>query len=405
MTVNNPFSALKHKNFRYYWLGMCISTIGTWMQNVAQPWLAYKLTNSAFLLSLIGALQFLPMLMFSLFAGVLVDRLSKKKILLFTQTASLITTFLLAFLVWTGKIQYWHLLAAAAVLGVINTLDMPTRQAFIIELVDKEHLMNAIALNSAVFNLARTIGPAAAGIVMDLWGIEACFFINSISFAAVVFSLFFIHPNESEKSVKKEESIMKNIAEGLKYIYTKKILLATILIMGVVGTFAMNFNVLVPVFSVQSLGQSETGYGLLMSCMGMGSFMGAMLVASISKSGPKKFVMYIVPVLVGLSLIAIGLTKSYSLACIALAVAGFFFVMYSSTANSAIQINTDAEHLGRVMSVYTLVFAGSTPIGNLFAGAITERLDARLGFISCGAAIIVLLLPIYIYLARLSKKT
>lgn len=405
MTVNNPFSALKHKNFRYYWLGMCISTIGTWMQNVAQPWLAYKLTNSAFLLSLIGALQFLPMLMFSLFAGVLVDRLSKKKILLFTQTASLITTFLLAFLVWTGKIQYWHLLAAAAVLGVINTLDMPARQAFIIELVDKEHLMNAIALNSAVFNLARTIGPAAAGIVMDLWGIEACFFINSISFAAVVFSLFFIHPNESEKSVKKEESIMKNIAEGLKYIYTKKILLATILIMGVVGTFAMNFNVLVPVFSVQSLGQSETGYGLLMSCMGMGSFMGAMLVASISKSGPKKFVMYIVPVLVGLSLIAIGLTKSYSLACIALAVAGFFFVMYSSTANSAIQINTDAEHLGRVMSVYTLVFAGSTPIGNLFAGAITERLDARLGFISCGAAIIVLLLPIYIYLARLSKKT
>ncbi|NLH00632.1 MAG: MFS transporter [Clostridiales bacterium] len=404
MTVNNPFSALKHKNFRYYWLGMCISTIGTWMQNVAQPWLAYKLTNSAFLLSLIGALQFLPMLMFSLFAGVLVDRLSKKKILLFTQTASLITTFLLAFLVWTGKIQYWHLLAAAAVLGVINTLDMPARQAFIIELVDKGHLMNAIALNSAVFNLARTIGPAAAGIVMDLWGIEACFFINSISFAAVVFSLFFIHPNESEKSVKKEESIMKNIAEGLKYIYTKKILLATILIMGVVGTFAINFNVLVTVFSVQSLGQSETGYGLLMSCMGMGSFMGAMLVASISKSGPKKFVMYIVPVLVGLSLIAIGLTKSYSLACIALAVAGFFFVMYSSTANSAIQINTDAEHLGRVMSVYTLVFAGSTPIGNLFAGAITERLDARLGFISCGAAIIVLLLPIYIYLARLSKK-
>ena len=189
---NNPFTALKHKNFRYYWIGMCVSLIGTWMQNIAQPWLAYTLTNSPFLLSLIGIVQFTPMLIFSLFAGVIIDKFSKKKILLFTQTASLVITLVLAILVWTGKIQYWHILIMATMLGIVNTIDMPSRQSIIIELVGKEDLMNAIALNSMVFNLARIVGPAIAGIVMGYAGIAVCFFANSISFAAVVVGLFFI---------------------------------------------------------------------------------------------------------------------------------------------------------------------------------------------------------------------
>ena len=398
--MSNTFSALRHRNFLYYFIGMCISTTGTWMQNIAQPWLAYQLTDSPFLLGLVGALQFTPVLLFSLFAGVLVDRFSKKKLLIITQAASLVTTLALAILVSTGKIQYWHLLVTSTLLGFINTLDMPVRQSFLIELVGKEDLMNAIALNSAVFNLARTIGPAIAGLVMKYYGLSSCFLINSVTFAAVLVSLFFIKPMRVAPTTIKDVNIFKNIGEGLKYIYNKKILFATILVMAVVGTFAMNFNVLVPVFSVEVLNQSETGYGLLMSCMGIGSFIGAMLIASISKKGPKNFFLFVVPIFVALALIITGLTRVYALTGVALGVAGFFFIMYSSNANSAMQMNTDKEYLGRVMSVYTLVFAGSTPLGNLYAGVIAEKFNSSLGFIACGGIILVLLVPIYIFLYR-----
>jgi MFS family permease len=401
---NNPFIALKHRNFRYYWIGMCVSTTGTWMQNIAQPWLAYKLTDSPLLLSLIGALQFTPVLLFSLFAGVLIDKLPKKNILIFTQSASLVITLVLAILAWTGKIQYWHILVTATALGFVNTIDMPARQSFVIELVGKEDLMNAIALNSTVFNLSRIIGPAIAGIVMGTIGIAACFFANSISFGAVVISLFFIKPMLVKKAPKNNAGIFINIKEGLQYIVKNEILLATILVMAVVGTFAPNFSVLVPVFAAKILNQHETGFGFLMSFMGIGSFFGAMLIATLSRSGPKKFILYIVPLIIGAFLIIDGYTSVYALTGIALAVTGFFFVMFTSSANSAMQLNSSGEYLGRVMSVYSLVFSGSTPIGNLYAGAIASRFNARVGFEACGAIIILLMVPIYIYLIRKSRK-
>jgi len=402
--MGNPLGALKHKNFLYYMIGMLISTMGTWMQNIAQPWLAYKLTDSAFLLGLVSAMQYLPVLLFSLFAGVLIDRFPKKKLLLITQSASLLIALVLALLVWTERIRFWHLLVTSAALGIINTLDMPVRQSFLVELVGKDDLMNAIALNSAVFNLSRTLGPAIAGIVMNIWGIATCFFINSASFAAVLISLFFISTLQTQKPEKKDESIFSNIAEGLRYIRKNKILFVTVLILAVVGTFAPNFNVLVPVFSVRILNQAETGYGLLMACIGIGSFIGAMLIASLSKTGPKKFVLLVVPIFVGAALILTGLTRIYALSGIALAITGFFFIMFTSNANSELQMHTDSEHLGRVMSVYTLVFAGSTPIGNLYAGIIAQKLNASLGFIACGGIILLLMLPIYLFLSSPDKK-
>lgn len=391
---NNPFTALKHKNFRYYWIGMCVSLIGTWMQNIAQPWLAYTLTNSPFLLSLIGIVQFTPMLIFSLFAGVIIDKFSKKKILLFTQTASLVITLVLAILVWTGKIQYWHILIMATILGIVNTIDMPSRQSIIIELVGKEDLMNAIALNSMVFNLARIVGPAIAGIVMGYAGIAVCFFANSISFAAVVVGLFFIKINVVKREENKETRILAEIKDGLKYIYRKKVLLHTILILAIVGTFVPNFNVLVPVFAKEILNQGEAGFGLLMSFMGFGSFLGAMCVAALSKSGPKKFIIYFVPLIVAMLLIATGYTNIYLLTGIFLALTGFFFICFTSSANSTLQLNSKNEYRGRVMSVYTLVFAGSTPFGNLYAGLFAEHFNARVGFAACGGIIILLMIPL-----------
>jgi MFS family permease len=396
-TFNNPFIALKHKNFRYYWIGMCISLIGTWMQNIAQPWLAYTLTNSPFLLSLIGILQFTPMLIFSLFAGVIIDKFSKKKILMFTQTSSLIITLILAILVWRGKIQYWHILVMATALGIINTVDMPSRQSVVIELVGKEELMNAIALNSMVFNLARIIGPALAGIVMGYAGIAVCFFANAISFAAVLISLIFIKLNPVVRKPKDRANVLKEIKDGLKYIYSKKVLLYTVLVLAVVGTFAPNFNVLVPVFAKDILNQDEAGFGILMSFMGAGSFLGAMFIATLSKSGPKSFIIYIVPLIVGVSLIITGYTNIYLLTGILLAVTGFFFISFTSSANSTLQLNSSNEYRGRVMSVYTLVFSGSTPLGNLYAGLFAEHFNARIGFIACGGIIVLLMLPIFIF--------
>ena len=400
--LNNPFTSLKHKNFRYYWIGMCISLVGTWMQNIAQPWLAYNLTNSPFLLSLIGVLQFTPVLLFSLFAGVIVDKFSKKRILIITQFSSLIISLILSILIWNGQIQYWHIVVMSTILGVVNTFDMPTRQSMVIELVGKNDLVNAIALNSMAFNIARIIGPSIAGIVMGYAGIASCFFINSISYGAVLISLFFIKSTPVKKKTRNDHKIIEEIKDGLKYIYHNKILLYTLLVMTIIGTFAPNFNVLVPVFAKEILKQNEAGFGILMSFMGFGSFVGAMFMASLSKSGPKKFVIYVVPLIVGAFLFFIGITNIFLVTGVFLAATGFFFIIFTSSANSALQLNSSNEYRGRVMSVYTLVFAGSTPIGNLYAGLFSEHFSARVGFIACGTIIILLMIPLFIYKQRKS---
>jgi len=395
---NNPFIALRHKNFRLYWIGMCISLIGTWMQNIAQPWLAYSLTDSPLLLSLVGVLQFLPMLLFSLFAGVIIDRFSRKKILLVTQSASLVVTLALAILVWLGHVQYWHILVAATALGFVNTLDMPTRQAFVIEMVGKEDLMNAIALNSSVFNIARILGPALAGLVMSFFGIAACFYINSISFLSVILVLFFINPLSIQVTHNMRDSLMENIKDGLRYIKNNDLIFKMILTVLIVGTFSMNFSVLVPVFTNVVLNQGESGFGFLMSFMGVGSFIGAIFVATFSRSGPKSFILYSFPFFIAAFLIFTGFTHSFVFAALGLAATGFFFVSFSTTANTIVQFNTEDRYRGRVMSVYTLVFGGSVPIGNLFSGLITDYFGPSVGFIVCGVMVflsLILLLAMF----------
>lgn len=385
--LNNPFIALKHRNFRLYWLGMWVSLIGTWMQNIAQPWLAYSLTRSPLLLSLVGALQFTPVLLFSLFAGVVVDRFQRKKILFFTQTSFLLITLTLAVLVFTGRVRYGHILILASIMGVVNTLDMPTRQAFVVELVGQSDLMNAIALNSTVFNAARIAGPALAGIVMASLGMGFCFLANSLSFAAVIFSLFFIHPYTSPQVERPRSPVWKEIKDGLLFIRHTPILLSTVAAMTVVGIFGANYSVLVPVFTKQILQRGEAGFGFLLSFLGIGSLVGALAVAAQSRSGPKRSNLEYAPLCLALLLIITGITTRYLTAGLALALTGFFFVTFTSTVNTTLQVNTSEEYRGRVMSVYSLVFGGSAPLGNLFSGAVTENFGPRIGFIACGVMI------------------
>jgi MFS family permease len=403
-SFNNPFIPLKHANFRYYWIGMCISLVGTWMQNVAQPWLAYTMTKSAFMLGLVGAIQYMPVLLFSLFAGVLIDRFPKKKILLFTQSASLAVTMTLAILDYSGHIKFWHILVLAAALGLVNAFDMPTRQSFIIQLVGKDDLMNAIALNSAMFSTCRIVGPAIAGLVIGYYGAGMCFLANSISFAAVVISLLFIHPMAIQTTVKSSKRILAEIKDGLSYIYQRAILLDAVLLLTIIGTFAMNNNVLIPVFSEAVLKQGSMGMGILFSFSGIGALIGAMLVAFTSKSGPSKLVIYAVPTIIGLFLILNSFTTNLLFAGFCIAAMGIFFNLFSATINSVLQLHTGNEFRGRVMSVYTLVVAGSTPIGNLYAGLADDYIGARFGFAACGVIVLALLIPVYLYKLRSNSR-
>lgn len=395
MNMNSPFSSLKHRNFRLYFLGMCASTLGIWIQNTALPWLAYSLTGSPWLLGLVSALQFTPALLFSLFAGAVTDRLNKKRLLLFTQAASLAVTLLLAFWVATDRVQYWQLLLATGALGLINSLDMPARQAFLQELVEGEAVLNAVSLNAALFNLARALGPALAGLIMRFWGLSACFFTNSLSFAAVLLCLFFIRPKEKAPDKKPKQGIWPGTVEGLKFIAADKGLLIPLLITAVVSSFGSNHSVLAPVFAAETLKLDEGGYGLFLSFLGLGAFLGAMLTAVLKET--RNWLLYGFPLLCAFSLIFSGSISTYAPAAVSFALTGFFFTAFQSGANARLQLSADKAFLGRVMSAYTLAYAGTLPLGNLFAGKISEGLGARAGFLACGGAILALLLPLYFW--------
>jgi MFS family permease len=403
--INQYFPALSHKNYRYFWIGQCISLIGTWMQNMGQSWLVYTLTKSPFLLGLVNTLQFLPVLLFSLFAGALIDIFPKKTILLVTQTASMILALILALLVWTDKVQYWHVLILATLLGLVNTIDMPTRQSFNVEIASKKDLMNAVALNSVIFNAARILGPAIAGFLMAYLGIAFCFFANAISFMAVIFGLTRINVNGNFKPgngsgiLKRmfNMEVLLGVKEGLIYIYKNGILFRTLMSATAVTTFAMNFNVLIPVFAKSVLGQGEKGYGLLMSIMGLGSLIGAVALAVTSKRGPKMFYLKYGTIIISLLLIGIGFNKSYYLTAALLVLVGFNTVSFNATNNSILQINAKDEFRGRVASAYTLINAGSTPIGSLYAGFAADRFGGGMGFIACGfATLIVFILVMWL---------
>jgi len=387
--LENNFHALTHKNFRYYWLGQCISLIGTWVQNIGQSWLVLTLTGSPFLLGLLGTVQFLPITLFSLFAGIFIDKYPKKYILIITQTISMILAFILAVLVFTNKVKYDYVLILALILGFSNTIDMPARQAFTVEMAGKEDLMNAIALNSATFNLARIVGPAIGAIFMAFFGAGWCFLINGFSFMAVIFSLLKLDVEPYVRKKVSNSNILKEIKDGLIYIAQDSSLLEPILMVLVVGIFVFNYNILIPVFTKNVLHQGEKIYGLLMAALGVGSLVGALMVSIKSKTGPKIKILVMSSMMISVLLILVGFSKTYYISAILLVFTGLFNIWFSTTANSTLQMNTEDKYRGRVMSVYSLVFAGATPIGNMFAGLTSEKFGAGGSFILSGIVTII----------------
>lgn len=389
--VITSFPALAHANFRIYWVGQCVSLIGTWAQSIGQTWLVLSLTGSPLLLGILGAIQFLPITIFSLFAGVIIDRYPKNKIILITQFTSMLLAFTLSALVFTHTVRYEYILILALILGFSNTIDIPTRQAFTIELTSKKDLMNAIALNSATFNLARILGPAIGALIMASFGAGWCFLLNGFSFMAVIASLLRIKVTPYVRRKVSDNNMLKEIKDGLEYIAREPALLQTIIMVLIVGIFVFNFNILIPVFTKNILHQEEEVYGLLMSALGAGSLAGAIMVSVRSKSGPRMKILLRCSLIISLTLILISFTRTYYYTAILLVITGIFNIWFSTTANSTLQITSEDEYRGRVMSVYSLVFAGASPIGNMFAGITTHLFGANTAFLLSGVLTVILI--------------
>ncbi len=383
-------ASLKHRNFRLFWSGQCISLIGTWMQNIAQAWLVLDLTKSAFWLGVVSAVQFTPMLLFSLYAGTLIDRFQKKRVLLFTQTAMMVLAFVLAVDILLKTAALWHVLVIAALLGTVNTLDMPTRQAFMIELVGQHDLMNAIVLNSAIFNAARVIGPSVGGLLIANLGIDWCFFLNSASFIPVIAGIIMIRlknrsavPSRSPHSGK---GTWHDIIAGLRYVRETPGILVPMSLLAVISIFAMNFNVLVPLYAKDVFHGGARSFGFLMSANGIGALTGSALLAARSVYGPKPRMLLLAASGICLFELLLVPVKIYVLAYILLSLVGISMITFTTTSNSLIQVQTPHHLRGRVMSMYTLVFAGFTPIGSFISGTAAHAFGAP-ATLGLGAAI------------------
>lgn len=386
--ITKSFPALKYKYFRYFLAGQCISLMGTWMQRTAQQWVFYSITKSAFLLGVLGVFQFTPMLLFSLFAGVFVDRFPKKKLLLITQFLQMMQAFIFAILIWSGNIKYWHVLILAGIYGIVQTFDMPVRQSFFIELVGKKDLISAIGMNSTVVNIARILGPAFSGIILLKLGSIFCFLINGISFIAVLISLISIKSYYS--SIRKAKcNIIEDITNGLKYIKSQKIIFTAVMLMLVVGTFAFNNEVIIPVYVKEVLHKSAGAYSILLTASGVGALIGSVKFASNTRR--KSNIIFISALILSMCLVIQGFVHTYYISILILAIYGFFNIIFMASVNSTIQINSSDEYRGRAVSVYSLVLVGSTPIGNLFAGTIGEHLGANASFLFCGMVTLILI--------------
>ena len=367
------FSALSQRDFRVFWLGQLVSLIGTWMQRVGQAWLVLELTNSAFKLGMISSLQFTPVLLFAIPGGAIADRLSKRRLLMLTQTVLMLQALVLTILVWTGHIQYWHVAVLATVYGLAQSLDMPTRQAFITDLVGKSQLMNAIALNSSMFNSARLIGPAVAGLLIARYGLAQAFLFNTLSFVAVIGALATLR-TEGVSHHSGRATFTERIRGGIQYAMTTPLIRFILTLLLMVSFFVLNFNVIVPLVTKQMLHGSADTFGWLMASLGGGAIVGGLTLALVVHGRPPIALPIAAGLLVSAGTFALAFAPSFAIASATLVVMGVAQITFQATCNTLLQL-TAPDHLrGRVMSLYAVVFAGVTPFGALTVGWVAEAL-------------------------------
>lgn len=355
------------------------------------------------MVGIIGVCQFMPMMLFSLFAGVVVDRFPKKKILLFTQTVFMIQAGIMTILTFTGAIRVEHVLILSVIYGLNQTLDMPARQSFFIHLVGRENITNAISLNSTIFNLARIVGPAFSGFLMVKFSMVFCFFLNTVSFIPVIAGIAMIKSG-GEVPHHITGHVLSQIAGGLRYVFKNDTLILNMLSMAVFCTFAMNNDVIIPVFAREVLGRGADGYTGLLSASGIGAFVGAIVLAYISRRGMNKKMLLFAGTLSAAIQVLMYFSRQYLLSALLLAAIGFINIAFLNTANSIFQLNSSDEYRGRVMSVYAFLNQGSTPIGNFFAGSMMEHFGGGYGFVTCGGVTLLSLALIFIFRRKTVKS-
>jgi MFS family permease len=402
--LGQSFSSLRHANFKRFTAGQSISLIGTWVQNIAQPWLVLEITSSPVLLGTIVAAQTLPQMLFTFFAGSLIDRYPKKRILLITQSAYFVLAVFLSMLVYTRWVAYWHVLIIALLFGLMNSIDMPARQAYMIELVGREDLSNAIGINSTIFNLARIIGPTIGGLLIASVGLAACFLINGLSYLAVIYQLIKIDtPFQIRAQEKLKLSLLiSDMKNGIKYVLQNKSMRYIFSLFMVLGIFALNFSVLNPVLVKRDFLLDAVGLSVLMTCMGIGALAGALSVIFLKTRKLSLTNILLMSTGFSLSQIFLGLSPSFALVCFFMACTGLFMVLFSTMINSKIQLDTEDAYRGRVMSFYVFVFVGLAPIGSLYAGALSSIWGGRIAYLISG--IIALLATIIIWILMNQMK-
>ena len=377
--------SLKHRNFQLFFSGQLISLIGTWMQSIAQSWLVYRLTGSSLLLGSVGFAGQLPVFLIAPLGGIVADRHNRHRVVIATQVASMMLATILAALTLTGTVKIWHIFVLAALLGVVNAFDIPARQSFLVDMVGKEDLMNAIALNSSMFNGARIIGPAIAGILVAKIGEGWCFFANAVSYIAVIIGLLLMRVQPRAHSA--SGSPLTHIIEGFRFARQTAPIRALLLLLGLVSLVAMPYTVLMPVFADKILHGGARGLGILMGATGIGALLGALTLATrTGVSGLGRWVALSCGG-AGAGLVLFSLSHSFWLSTALLLPVGFCIMLQMSSSNTLLQVMVPDRLRGRIMAIYTMMFMGMAPFGSLFAGALAEHLGApltvRIGALAC----------------------
>ena len=395
--LTDTFRAFRHRNYRLFYLGQTISLSGTWMQTIAQAWLVLQLTGSKVALGTVVTLQFLPITVFALFGGVIADRVPKRNFVIGTQTLAMCQAAALAVLVLTGHIQLWHVYLLALTLGLINAFDQPTRQAFVVEMVGREDLMNAVALNSGMFNGARLIGPAIGGFLIAAVGVEGAFLLNAVSFLPVIAGLLLMDVSELRTVNRRTAGpvgALGELREGLSYAFTTPAVLLIVILVGIIGTFGYNFTVILPLVDRFLLDRGSVEFGFLTSAVGLGALISALFLAS--RRAATKRTLFLGAVAFAVLLGAVALSRWYYLTLLLLIFLGAASIAFTATANTSLQISSPDYLRGRVMGLYQMLFVGSTPIGAFLTGLMAEHLgvaqaisiEAGLCMVGAGAGLL-----------------
>ena len=392
------FRSLRVRNYRLYAGGQLVSLTGTWMQRVAQDWLVLELTNSGTALGIVTALQFLPSLLFGLWGGLLADRYDKRKLLLATQTGLALVALILGVLDVTGIVQYWQVLVLALALGLVSAIDSPVRQSFVVEMVGPDDLTNAVGLNSTIFNSARILGPAVAGVMITAIGTGWAFVANGISSIAVLTGLALMRPAELRPSPAIDR-IRGQLRAGLHYVRQRQDLLLTMVLVFVVGTFGLNFQITTALLAKQVFHRSATGYGLLSTALAVGACVGAVL-ATRRRTRPSLRFLLLAATAFGLLEILAGSMPGFGATALMLVLVGLAMLTFTTAANSSVQLGVEATMRGRVMALYLMCFLGGTPIGAPIVGWVANTVGPRWGMIGGGLVCMAMAVGMALYLVR-----